>query len=238
MSRAIAGRSVLATRARPRFVNPVIPRAMVGTPCNCFCTGDAVTGTAHGSGTTTAPFTGGSISDVTDVNACDTGDFELRRGIMCATDMTATITVDNWWNSNPAGFDESTSVVLSVRVDHGRSLSLGYDWFMGAAASGGHYIDRVGFTGLTVSDGSGTTGLDGNDPCVLTDGDELELSAIGTAIVAKQNGVTIFSVTDATIGETITYGSDDLPASYASWRAVAAASTITVSGYTVVPICP
>lgn len=241
----LGGRSNVARSINPPRAWPKQPAAQIGAgQCFCACTGAAATGRNYGGGTLSSPFAGGEIRDITAPCACDVSQgisYDECRGELVSSDMAAELTIVTWWDSNPGAptYSEGAyaELVCRTRRDDPPS-SYGYSLLL----SGNYSTRTSGGALLTVTPhaGGGTTTLGTIGSGInLVDGGLLELSTIGTAIVARWNGSTLFSVTDSTIGEWVNPGTDTEPAQYASYRHGASGNTTcTVDGFAVTPTCP
>jgi hypothetical protein len=218
VSGSLGGRTPIA---RPFVAPGPLPKlgtAEVGTPCVCDCTGAAVNGVFHGSGFVGVG--GAGLNDHTDINPC---------GILCSSDMVVTLTIAAL-TPHGSGY-AAASVYVAARIAGFASMFTWGTYVFGVKVTGGGagtaqwqlYTDFG--SGIPSNTAAGT---------VPAAGDVLELTVNGTSIVAKRNGVGVFSITDSTVGTDL----DNRPTSYAGWSFTAAAtSDVTVSNCSATAIC-
>ena len=139
-----------------------------------------------------------------------------------------------WWNADTFSADQFAEIVIS---------NVGFDGYMGVAVrcDTGGAITLYGYHGSQFEQSlfkfvAGTYTLLGNDGVnVFANGDVIRLEIQGTSLVAKQNGVTRFSVTDSSIasgaagiqGYTSTAGTNTSADSFAADDLVADNGPIT-----------
>lgn len=228
----------------PREVAPraVFPRAAGQTALcpDCVCTGDVVTGETYGAGPNTS-ILAGELRDVIAPCACEVAaglDFFDVDSEIAALSMSAELTIDSWWDGNPGypTFSDGGLALLRCKGQRGEFFQFGYEFSVS-----GLYHDRTnGSAQLTASDHDtlGTTVLGtiaSGVNCV--DGGVIELSVIGSAIVARWNGSTLFSVTDSSVPGITSI--EHRRMQYAAYRhSQQGNTTCTSSGFAVTPVCP
>lgn len=222
MSGSIFGR-VQHSRAAPIAIPPqVITPATRDSVCVCTCTGVAVTGESLSGQSVTA---GSSIEEWTAGNPCDISDLGLGihgRGIICTSDMVTSLTLA----SLPAGH---CSAGVGARVTRA-SADDGYFYFFE------YNPNRTAAQFFLSGPDPFTTLASSTFPTAVVEGATLELSVIGTSIIASHNGSTMFSITDSSLGDVGIVDAD--PTQYGFFNAACVSGgPIVVSDFLVTPTC-